>query len=95
MRSSRQTAFKPPPLAQPPALTVPCRQERIEASGPLGCAPSTNPHLNVVEGELAAAAAGGLSDGFTLYLAALLEIERYRTKRREEWEGPGQGLGEG
>ena len=52
------------------------RQERIESSGPLGSAPSSNPHLDVVGSELAAAAAQGLSDGFTAYLAALLEIER-------------------
>jgi hypothetical protein len=53
-----------------------CSQERIEASGPLGSAPTTNPHLDIVESELTAAAAQGVSDGFTTYLCALLEIER-------------------
>lgn len=53
-----------------------CSQERIEASGPLGSARTTNPHLDIVESELTAAAAQGVSDGFTTYLCALLEIER-------------------
>lgn len=75
--------WQAPPTHHPMCVSV-CsrvlrshRQERIEASGPLGAAPSANPHLDVVESELAAAAAQGVSDGFTLYLSALLEIERW------------------
>lgn len=63
-------------LLTPNAFCLVRRQERIESSGPLGTAPTTNPHLDVVESELAAAAAQGISDGFTAYLAALLEVER-------------------
>jgi hypothetical protein len=69
----------------------PRRQQRIEASGPLGAAVTHNPYLDVVAGELEAAAAArgssgggcadgsssGSADGFLSYLAALLEIERW------------------
>lgn len=66
----------PRPLPHTQNPKTPRRQERVETSGPLGSAPSSNPHLDVVESELAAAAAQGLADGFTAYLGALLEIER-------------------
>lgn len=69
--------FAPPPPSPVHCIHVcACSQERIEASGPLGSAPTTNPHLDIVESELTAAAAQGVSDGFTTYLCALLEIER-------------------
>ncbi len=53
-----------------------CREERIEKAGPLGNADAVNQELDQVEGELLAAEAQGLGDAFTLYLRALIQMDR-------------------